>query len=84
MQECHPTAKIRVLGRSGGGEQPKVAKVQITGNPCNSPTVKMEVRQPEGEPPIRWVKLQLTSGATLFLRNTTVLDLSLLLNKMIG
>ncbi len=59
-------------------------KVQITGNPCNSPTVKMEVRQPEGEAPIRWVKLQLASGATLFLRNTTVLDLSLLLNKMIG
>ncbi|MBP3472957.1 MAG: hypothetical protein J6K41_12150 [Paraprevotella sp.] len=29
-------------------------------------------------------KLQLASGATLFLRNTTVLDLSLLLNKMIG
>ena len=44
----------------------------------------LEVKQPEGEPPIRWVKLQLTSGATLFLRNTTVLDLSLLLNKMIG
>ena len=44
----------------------------------------MEVKQPEGEPPIKWVKLQLTSGATLFLRNTTVLDLSLLLNKMIG
>ena len=61
-----------------------VAKVQITGNPCNSPTVKMEVKQPEGEAPIRWVKLQLASGATLFLKNTTVLDLSLLLNKMIG
>jgi hypothetical protein len=44
----------------------------------------MEVRQPEGEAPIRWVKLQLASGATLFLKNTTVLDLSLLLNKMIG
>ena len=27
-------------------EQPKVAKVQITGKPCNSPTVKMEVKQP--------------------------------------
>ena len=47
-------------------------------------TVKMEVKQPEGESPIKWVKVQLTSGATLFLRNTTVLDLSLLLNKMIG
>ena len=72
------------LGKAVQTEQPKVAKVQITGKPCNSPTVKMDVKQPEGEPPIKWVKLQLTSGATLFLRNTTVLDLSLLLNKMIG
>ena len=64
--------------------QPKVAKVQITGKPCNSPTVKMEVKQPDGEPPIKWVKLQLSTGATLFLRNTTVLGLSMLLNKMIG
>lgn len=72
------------LGKTVQGDQPKVAKVQITGKPCNSPTVKMEVKQPEGEPPIKWVKLQLTSGATLFLRNTSVLDLSLLLNKMIG
>ena len=46
-------------------EQPKVAKVRITGKPCNSPTVKLEVKQPEGESPIKWVKLQLTSGATL-------------------
>ena len=61
------------LGKTVQVEQPKVAKVQIT-----------EVKQPEGESPIKWVKLQLTSGATLFLRNTTVLDLSLLLNKMIG
>lgn len=72
------------LGKTVQIEQPKVAKVQISGKPCNSPTVKLEVKQPEGEPPIKWVKLQLTSGATLFLRNTTVLDLSLLLNKMIG
>ena len=72
------------LGKTVQAEQPKVAKVQITGKPCNNPTVKMEVKQPDGEPPIKWVKLQLTSGATLFLRNTTVLDLSLLLNKMIG
>ncbi len=72
------------LGKTVRVEQPKVAKVQITGNPCNSPTVKMEVKQLEGDPPIRWVKLQLVSGATLFLRNITVLDLSLLLNKMIG
>ena len=68
------------LGKAVQTEQPKVAKVQITGKPCNSSTVKMDVKQPEGEPPIKWVKLQLTSGATLFLRNTTVLDLSLLLN----
>ena len=72
------------LGKTVQVEQPKVAKVQITGKPSNSPTVKMEVKQPEGEAPLRWVKLQLVSGATLFLRNTTVLDLSLLLNKMIG
>ena len=72
------------LGKTVQVEQPKVAKVRITGKPCNSPTVKLEVKQPEGESPIKWVKLQLTSGATLFLRNTTVLDLSLLLNKMIG
>ncbi|RLT81075.1 hypothetical protein D7Y07_05240 [Bacteroides acidifaciens] len=72
------------LGKTVQVEQPKAAKVQITGKPCNSPTVKMEVKQPEGEAPIRWVKLQLVSGATLFLRNITVLDLSLLLNKMIG
>ncbi len=72
------------LGKTVQIDQTKVAKVQITGKPCNSPTVKMAVKQPEGEPPIKWVKRQLTSGATLFLRNTTVLDLSLLLNKMIG
>lgn len=44
----------------------------------------MEVKLPEGEPAIKWVKLQLAFDTTLFLRNTTVLDLSLLLNKMIG
>lgn len=72
------------LGKTVPKEQPKVVKVQITGKPCNTLTVKMEVKQPEGEPPIRWVKLELTSGGTLYLRNATVLDLSLLLNKMIG
>lgn len=72
------------LGKSVQVEQPKVAKVQITGKPCNSPVVKMEVKQPGGEPPLKWVKAQLSSGATVFLRNTTVLDLCLLLNKMIG
>ena len=72
------------LGKTVQVEQPKVAKVRITGKPCNSPTVKLEVKQPEGESPIKWVKLQLTSGATLFLRNTTVLDLSLLLSPFIS
>ena len=72
------------LGKKVQVDQPKFDKVQITGTPCHSPTVKMEVQQPEGAPPIKWVKLQVPSGATLFLRNTTVLDLSLLLNKMIG
>ncbi|MDM8310358.1 hypothetical protein [Phocaeicola barnesiae] len=72
------------LGKTIHVEQPKIAKVQITGKPCNTPTIKMEVKQPEGKSPTRWVKLQLTSGAILFLKNTTVLDLSLLLNKIIG
>ena len=72
------------LGKTVQTEQPKVAKVQITGKPYNSPTVKLKVKHPEGESPIKWVKLQLTSGAALFQRNTTVLDLSLLLNKMLG
>ena len=72
------------LGKTVHVEQPNVAKVQITGNPYNSPIVKMEVKQSEGEAPIKWVKLQLASGATLFQRNTTVFDLGLLLNKMIG
>ncbi len=45
--------------------------------------MKVEVKQPEGEPPIRWMKLQLSSGTTLFFRNTTILNLSLLLNKMV-
>lgn len=61
------------LGKTVQVDEPKVVKVQITGKPCNSPTIKMEVKQPEGEPLIKWVKLQLVSGVTLFLRNTTVL-----------
>lgn len=40
------------LGKTVQVEQPKVAKVQITGKPCNSPTVKLDVKHPEGEPPI--------------------------------
>ena len=46
------------LGKTVQVEQPKVAKVRITGKPCNSPTVKLEVKQPEGESPIKWVKLR--------------------------
>ena len=72
------------LGKTVHAEQPKVAKAQITGKPCSSPTVKMEMKQPESQPPTRWVKLQSTSGTTLFLRNTTVLELNLLLNKMVS
>ena len=37
------------LGKTVQAEQLKVAKVQITGKSCNSPAVKMEVKQPEGE-----------------------------------
>ena len=33
------------LGKTVQFEEPKVAKVRITGKPCNSPTVKMEVKQ---------------------------------------
>ncbi|WP_300226764.1 hypothetical protein [uncultured Bacteroides sp.] len=32
----------------------------------------MEVKQPDGEPPIRLVKFQLMTGAIMFLRYTTV------------
>ena len=39
------------LGKTVQVEAPKAAKVRITGKPCNSPTVKMELKQPEGEPP---------------------------------
>lgn len=35
------------LGKTVQVEVPKVAKVQITDKPCNSPTVKMEVKHPE-------------------------------------
>ncbi|WP_438850219.1 hypothetical protein [Bacteroides acidifaciens] len=54
------------------------SKVQINRQmPCNSPTVTMEVKQPEGEASIRWGKIiNWHQGQTLFLRNTTVLDLS--------
>ncbi len=38
------------LGKTFHVEKPKVAKVHITGKPCNSPTVKMEVKKPENQP----------------------------------
>lgn len=41
----------KVIAKTVQDEKPKVAKVQITDKPCNSATVKMEVKQPEGEPP---------------------------------
>ena len=55
----------KVIGKTVQDEEPKVAKVQISDKPCNSATVKMEVKQPEDELPIKWVKLQLASGATI-------------------
>ena len=51
--------------------------------PSNRPSEKMEIKQLEVEQPISWVMLQLPSGATQILKNTSVLDRSLLLNKMI-
>lgn len=72
------------LGKTVQVEHPKVAKVQISGKPCNSPTVKLEVKQPEGEPPIKWAVTADIRCNIVPLRNTTVLDLSLLLNKMLG
>lgn len=73
--QCHLLWNDK-FGKTVQVEEPKVTEVQITGKTCNSPTVEMEVKQLEGESPIRWVKLELTSDATLFLSNTTVLDLS--------
>ena len=67
-RQCHQLWSEK-LGKTVQAEGLKVAKVQITDKPCNSSTVKMEVKQSEGESPIKWGKLQLTSGATLFLRN---------------
>lgn len=81
--QCHQLWSEK-LGKTVQVEQPKITKAQKTGKPCNTPSVKMEMKQPEGESPIRWVELLLASDAVLFLRNTTVLYLSLLLNKIIG
>ena len=72
------------MGKTVSVEQPSTAPVRIVGTPSNQPTVKMEQVKPAKPEPIKWVKLQLTGGATIFLRNTNVLDLSLMLNKLIG
>lgn len=72
------------LGKTVEVKQPDTAPVKIVGQPSNSPTVKMQPVKPKDPEPIKWVKIQLTSGASIFLRNTNVLDLSLMLNKLIG
>lgn len=72
------------MGKTVSAEQPSTAPVRIVGTPSNQPTVKMEQVKPAKPEPIKWVKLQLRDGATIFLRNTNVLDLSLMLNKLIG
>ena len=65
-------------------KQPDAAPVNIVGIPTVSPTVKMEQKKQEKPEPIRRIKVQQVSGASIFLRNTNVLDLSLMLNKLIG
>ena len=72
------------LGKTVEVKQPNTAPVQIVGTPGNQPTVKRQPGQPAAPEPIKWVKIQLTSGANIFLRNTNVLDLSVMLNKLIG
>ena len=72
------------LGKSVTKEQPQSAPVRITGTPSGQSTVKMTPVKPAAPEPIKWVKVQLTDGATIFLRNTNVLNLSLMLNKLIG
>ena len=72
------------LGKTVEVKQPNTAPVQIVGTPGNQPTVKIQPVKPAAPEPIKWVKIQLTSGANIFLRNTNVLDLSVMLNKLIG
>ena len=72
------------LGKTVEVKQPDTAPVQIVGTPVNQPTVKIQPVKPAVPEPIKWVKIQLTSGANIFLRNTNVLDLSVMLNKLIG
>ena len=38
----------------------------------------------ENPEPIKWVKIQLTDGANIFLRNTNVLNMSLMLYKLMN
>ena len=72
------------LGKTVEVKQPDTAPVQIVGTPGNQQTVKIQPVKPAVPEPIKWVKIQLTSGANIFLRNTNVLDLSVMLNKLIG
>lgn len=53
MNRQHRQLWSKMLGKTVQVEQPKVAKVQIAGKPCNSTTVKMEIKQPEGESSIK-------------------------------
>ena len=71
------------LGKTVEVKQPQTAPVKIIGTPSSQPTVKMQQVCPPSPEPIRWVKIQLRSGASLFLRDTNVLDLSTMLNKLI-
>ena len=72
------------FGKTVEVKQPDTAPVQIVGTPGNQPTVMIQPVKPAAPEPIKWVKIQLTSGANIFLRNTNVLDLNMMLNKLIG
>ena len=68
------------LGKTVEVKQLDAAPVNIVG----IRTVKMEQKKQEKPDPVRWIKVQQVSDASIFLRNTNVLDLSLMLNKLIG
>ena len=53
-------------------------------NPVQQPKKEKKKKKQEKPEPIRRIKVQQVSGASIFLRNTNVLDLSLMLNKLIG
>ena len=72
------------LGKTIEVKQPDTAHAQIVGTPDYQPIVKIQPVKPEVPRPIKWVKIQLTSGANIFLRNTNVFNLSVMLNKLIG